>query len=66
MKIKVNEKERIVSDGITVAELLRHMSIPAEKTLVSVNGEALTLDDFETISFKEGDSVDLFTFVAGG
>jgi thiamine biosynthesis protein ThiS len=66
VRILVNNKESELPGNSTVSELLESFSVPPEKTLVSVNGKTLTSDDFDSTRLKDGDSVDLFTFVAGG
>ena len=66
MKILINDKEKDAPANSTVSELLQRFSAPPEKTLVSVNDKTLTIDEFDGTCLKDGDSIDLFTFVAGG
>ena len=66
MKITVNNNECETTENSTVSELLTQLSVPPQKTLVSINDETLSPETFDTTHLKENDSVDLFTFVAGG
>ena len=66
MKITVNNNEQETDENATISNLLAQLSVPPKKTLVSINDETLSPETFNTTQLKENDSVDLFTFVAGG
>ena len=66
MKIKVNGEIKEIAAGSTVGDYMRSNNIPENKTLVSVNDTVLTADEFDKTVLNDGDSLDLFTFAAGG
>lgn len=66
MKIIVNNVEQDVTEKVSVKSLLEEMKLAPEKTLVTVNEETLSLDEFEKVILKENDNVELFSFVGGG
>jgi sulfur carrier protein len=66
MKITVNNKEKEIGEGYSVKSLLKEMDISAEKTLVTINDETLSLDEFNSVILKENDNVEIFCFVGGG
>ena len=66
MRITVNGDELNLETGATVSDLLPAISVAPERTLISVNKNVLSADEFESTILEEGDSVELFTFVAGG
>jgi sulfur carrier protein len=66
MKITVNNKEKDIDENSSVKSFLVEMDIPAEKTLVTINEETLSLEEFDNIILKENDNVELFCFVGGG
>ena len=66
MKITVNDQDMEMPESATVSQLLLRLSAPQEKTLVSLNGETLAIDEFNSKCLRNGDSVELFTFVPGG
>ncbi len=66
MKIFVNDKERNVDAGLSVSLFLEQSGIPASKTIVTLNGNALQLKEFIETKLNENDSLELFSFVGGG
>lgn len=66
MKIIVNNKTKEVTSDLSLANLLIEMGVVSEKTLVSINDEVVSPDEFNNTSVNENDSVDLFSFVGGG
>ena len=66
MKIHINTKEKIVDDSISLKSLLTNLSIPQEKTIISINGEPLQKKDIDFYILSEGDLVEFFSFVGGG
>lgn len=65
MRVKVNGEDRELPDTETVhALVLRHQLAP-EKVAVELNRRLLRGDKYETL-LKEGDEVEIVTFVGGG
>jgi len=66
MKLKVNGKNEEAKDGITLLALLSDRKTDPAKTVATVNGNIVAAKDFVSVVLKDGDSVELFSFVAGG
>ncbi len=66
MTIQVNGESRGIGDGHTVAALLRELDIRADRVAVELNLEILDRKDFETLGLREGDRVEILSFIGGG
>jgi len=64
--IQVNGESRGIGDGHTVAALLRDLDIRADRVAVELNLEILDRKDFETRGLREGDRVEILSFIGGG
>jgi sulfur carrier protein len=65
MKLKVNGDERDVSDGITLRALVEQFGKKPEKVALELNKRLVRAEKYETV-LKEGDEVEIVTFVGGG
>ena len=50
----------------TVGDLLRELEIKTERVAVELNLEILDRKDFERRSLKQGDRVEILSFIGGG
>ncbi len=66
MFIQVNGESRGIGEGQTVAALLHELDIRADRVAVELNLEILDRKDFETRSLREGDRVEILSFIGGG
>ena len=66
MTIQVNGESRGIGDGHTVAALLRELDIRADRVAVELNLEILDRKEFETRGLREGDRVEILSFIGGG
>ena len=66
MFIQVNGESRGIGEGQTVAALLQELDIRADRVAVELNLEILDRKDFETRSLREGDRVEILSFIGGG
>ena len=66
MKITVNGEERQVKDGITINELVKQLGIKAPNYAVAVGMEVVPKSEYDKYRLKEGDRVEIVTFVGGG
>jgi len=66
MQVRLNGELREVPDGITVAGLLGHLGVKAQRVAVEVNETVVTKDRYETRAIGPGDSVEIVAFVGGG
>lgn len=66
MTIQVNGESRGVGEGQTVAALLHELDIRADRVAVELNLEILDRNDFETRGLREGDRLEILSFIGGG
>jgi sulfur carrier protein len=66
MQVRLNGELREVPDGVTVAGLLGHLGVKAQRVAVEVNETVVTKDRYETRAIGPGDSVEIVAFVGGG
>ncbi|MDH5640163.1 MAG: sulfur carrier protein ThiS [Nitrospira sp.] len=64
--IQVNGEARKGRNGMTVADLLRDLEITTERVAVEVNLEILDRAAFAQRSLKDGDRVEILSFIGGG
>ena len=67
MKVRINDVEMTIPDGLTIAELLVHQKVKMpDMVSVQVNGTILKREDFPATQARENDSVDFLYFMGGG
>lgn len=67
MKIKVNGKDLLLDKEITVKELLDIQKVEMQDYVtVQINDELVDRADFDTLTVKEGDTVEFLYFMGGG
>ncbi|MDP1768164.1 MAG: sulfur carrier protein ThiS [Nitrospirota bacterium] len=66
IQIHVNGDPRDVRAGATVGDLLRELAIKTERVAVEVNLEILDRKEFDQRSLKQGDRVEILSFIGGG
>ena len=66
MKIIVNGDSRDVQETLTVESLLHSMDLRTDRVAVEINLTILDRSDFPTWSLKEGDKVEILSFIGGG
>ena len=64
--IQVNGEYRGVSDGQTVAALLHELDIRVDRVAVELNLEILDRDDFDSRGLREGDRLEILSFIGAG
>lgn len=65
MKVTVNGDERELPDGASVTVLLQDLKLTPDKVAVELNRRLLRGDKYDQ-PLKEGDVVEVVTFVGGG
>ena len=65
MKIQVNGQSYETPDGTTVRELVARHNLTPEKVAVELNRRLLKTEKYDQV-LKEGDEVEIVTFVGGG
>jgi sulfur carrier protein len=66
VQIQVNGESRRLSDGATVAGLLRELDIRLDRVAVELNLEIVDRDDFEMRQLRDGDHIEILSFIGGG
>jgi sulfur carrier protein len=65
MTITVNGQRRDIADGTTVRQLIEDHKLTPEKVAIELNRRLINSEKYET-SLKEGDEIEIVTFVGGG
>ncbi len=66
MDIVVNGETRTVREGATVLSLLADLSLPDSRVAVERNREIVRKAEFAGTALREGDRLEIVTFVGGG
>lgn len=66
MKIYVNGEEREVLKGLTVTALLEELGIQRDRVAVELNLDIVPKGSFIDTVVKDGDRVEIVSFVGGG
>jgi len=66
MLIQLNGEQRDIEAGITVAGLLQCLGVRFDRVAVEVNLEIMEKGGFERQILKEGDQVEVMSFIGGG
>jgi len=66
MQVKLNGEAREIPEALTVAGLLAHLGVKAQRVAVEVNEAVVTKDRYQAQELKAGDAVEIVAFVGGG
>jgi len=66
IEILLNGKNRSISAGQTVEDLIQQLELKSDQVAVEVNRSILKRDTWKEHSFEEGDIVEIVHFVGGG
>jgi sulfur carrier protein len=66
MKIICNGKEQDVSEGITLADLIRNLALNPDTVVAECNGAIVRPEEYETYVLPENGQLELIRFVGGG
>jgi sulfur carrier protein len=66
IQIQVNGEQRGCRADATVGDLLRELAIKTERVAVELNLEIMDRKDFDHRSLKQGDRVEILSFIGGG
>lgn len=64
--VRVNGEEFPFREGMNVQELLEEMDFDETKIAVEYNGDILPKNDYDKTVLKEGDVLEVVSFVGGG
>ncbi|WP_425061266.1 hypothetical protein SCACP_20540 [Sporomusa carbonis] len=66
MRLIVNGKELLVSDGLTIAELVDQQRFNPEVIVIEYNQKIVRKDEWQTIVLQPEDCLEVVNFVGGG
>ena len=66
MLITVNGEKKETPEGLTISGLLQFLKVQPERVAVELNLDIVKKDRYSTTPVKEGDSVEIVSFMAGG
>jgi len=66
MTVFVNSKPEELADGATVAALLVHLKVGEKRVAVEVNQQLVTRAEWAAHNLKNGDKIEVVSFVGGG
>jgi sulfur carrier protein len=64
--IQVNSKPQEVPAGATIKALLETLQMTQKRVAVEVNAELVTKNEWPQFTLKDGDKVEIVSFVGGG
>ncbi len=66
VKINLNGESHEVESGSNVSDLLQDLQITNPAVAVEINASIVTSNEFEQVTFKAGDVVEIVSLVGGG
>ena len=66
MQITLNGKSQAVDDRATIADLLEGLVLKPVRVAVEVNEDIVSRDRYADTLIREGDRIEIVTFVGGG
>jgi len=66
MKIRINEEERDVPEGTSVADVVETLSLNPKFIAVEVNLELIPRGEHASYTLSDGDQLEVVTLVGGG
>ncbi len=66
IQIQVNGEQRDCQADASVGDLLRELAIKSERVAVELNLEILDRKEFDQRRLKQGDRVEILSFIGGG
>lgn len=66
IKIKVNGKEKEISDNISISNFLNENKINLEGVFIGYNGGIIRREKFNELILKDSDILEIIKIVAGG
>ena len=66
MIVFVNSKPQELADGATLAGLLESLGLQRQRVAVEANGALVTRNDWAEFKLKDGDRLEIVSFVGGG
>ena len=66
MKIIINGQTKEFSEGTSISEALKELSLDGKVMAAAINMEIVKQNNWDTHKLKDGDKLELLDFVGGG
>ena len=66
IKIKLNGKEKQISENLKIDKLISLLKIPIKKVAIELNQEILDKKKLHKIKLKKNDKIEIVHFIGGG
>lgn len=66
MKVHINSEAREFSDQLPLPELVRELSLPADRIAIELNHQVVRRKDWPETIIRDGDRLEIVHFVGGG
>ena len=66
IRIRLNGKEELIKDGITIMDLLKEIDINPQRITIELNGDIISKSKYSEKIIKEGDKMEIVQFIGGG
>ena len=66
MEIIVNGKKQTVDNNATLRSCIEKLCAQPERVIAEVNEQIVKREEWKNLSLREGDHIELVTFVGGG
>ena len=66
IKIKLNGKIKMVSENLSVQNLVNKFKIPVKKVAIELNEEILNKKILKKVKLKKNDKIEIVHFIGGG
>ncbi len=64
--LQINGVNQVFESGLTVSQLLEHLSLSGKKIAVECNGLLISRSDYTTFALADGDRLEIVVAVGGG
>ncbi len=66
MKIQINGKEELIENIKNLSGLINSKNLKPENLVIEHNTKIISKEEFKNITIKEGDKIEIISFVGGG
>lgn len=66
MKVFINGESKELEQALNINQLLKRLSLPAERIAIELNKEVIRKKDWENIKINDADKIEIVHFVGGG
>ena len=66
IKIKVNGKNRSISETYKLSDLIKRLKIPIKKVAIELNEEIIDKKKINKLKLKKNDKIEIVHFIGGG